>query len=192
MSENVFSIAQAAIAAAKPATNGTAVDVVFRAMHGFYGQLWLSKFATGQVGADGADAGVLNAKLIWSHGIRQFSVGTVKAALRQCIERHPEFPPSLPQFVSLCRANAPRAVFKPELPMSGALVAEHNKSAREKLREMRAALRAKQQEAETPQPGLPALFAAIADAVRCAGGNESAELIRLDRLVERVAPKVVA
>lgn len=192
MAENVFSLAQAAINRAGQAQGTAAADAVFRAMYGFYGRLWLSKFASEQADANGADTGIAAAKPIWDYALRNFDLPTVKAALRQCLDRHPEFPPNLPQFVALCNANAPRAVFKPQLPMSGALVAERNKSAREKLRAMRAELRTARQSEQPAEPGLPALFAAIADAVRCAGGDESAELVRLDRLFERVTPRVVA
>lgn len=176
MSDNVFSLAAAAVGKVPEATAPNAADAVFRAMHGFYGQLWLSKFATGQADADGADAGVVSAKRIWAHGLRDFDATTVRMALRQSLERHPEFPPSLPQFVGLCRANQPREDYRPALPMSGALVAERSKAEREKLRELRQRLRG-----DVPATtGLPALFAAIADAVGCAGGDEAAELRRLD------------
>lgn len=177
MSDNVFSLAAAAVGKVPEATAPNAADAVFRAMHGFYGQLWLSKFATGQAGPDGADAGVVSAKAMWAHGLRDFDAVTVRHALRQCLERHPEFPPSLPQFVGLCRANQPREAYRPALPMSGALVAERSKAEREKLRELRQQLRGDVREPET---GLPALFAAIADAVGCAGGDEAAELRRLE------------
>lgn len=176
MSDNVFSLAAAAVGKVPEATAPNAADAVFRAMHGFYGQLWLSKFATGQAGPDGADAGVVSAKAMWAHGLRDFDATTVRMALRQCLERHPEFPPSLPQFVSMCRANQPREAYRPALPMSGALVAERNKAEREKLRELRQRLRG-----DVPATsGLPALFSAIADAVSCAGGDEAAELRRLE------------
>lgn len=177
MSDNVFQLADAAIRAAKvepPMPN--AADAVFRVMHGFYGQLWLSKFATGQAGPDGADAGVVSAKAMWAHGLRDFDALTVRHALRQCLERHAEFPPSLPQFVALCRANQPREAYRPALPMSGSLVAERSKAEREKLRALRRGLRG-----DAPATsGLPALFASIADAVGCAGGDEVAELRRLE------------
>ena len=179
MSDNVFQLANAAIRAAHaepPMPH--AADAVFRAMHGFYGQLWLSKFATGQAGADGSDTGVVSAKAIWAHGLRDFDSGVVKLALRQCLERHPDFPPSLPQFVALCRANAPREVFK-ALPMSAELYAERSKEAREKLRELRQRI----QPVARATGGLALLFEAIADAVKCAGGDEIAALRRLDGML---------
>lgn len=180
MSDNVSNLAEAALRSAASAPSPNAADAVFRAMHGFYGALWLSKFATGQTGADGADAGVVGAKAIWAHGLREFDGATVRAALRQCLDAHAEFPPSLPQFVQLCRANTPRASFKPTIDMSGELVAERNKAAREKLREMRQSLR--RQSAVRQGEGLALLFSAIADAAGCAGGDASAELLRLERM----------
>lgn len=181
MSENLHSIAHAAIHSARqPAPLFDVADAVFRAMHGFYGQLWLSKFATGELDDKGSDKGVLGAKTMWAHGLRGFDAGVVKAALRQCLERHPEYPPNLPQFVALCKANAPREVFKPALQMSGDLIAERNKDAREKLRRMREEFQSSQAKA----PGLPLLFAAIADAVKCGGGDEAAALRRLESMVK--------
>lgn len=154
------------------------VNNIFKVFHGFYGNLFLSKFSTGEVDAQGGDAGIVSARQIWGHGLRHFDAGTVKAALAQCLERHFEFPPSLPQFVSMCRANQPREAYRPALPMSVALVAERNKAEREKLRELRQKLKD-----EAPAAaGIPALFAAIADAVGCAGGDEVAELRRLEGL----------
>lgn len=181
MSDKVSSIAEAAIRSGMQQPVPNAADAVFRAMHGFYGQLWLSKFATRQTGPDGADAGVMGAKAIWAHGLKDFNAETVRAALRQCMERHPEFPPSLPQFLSMCRANAPREVFKPAITMSGSLIAEYNKAHREKLRELRE--RIKTERGMAAKTGLPALFAAIADAVACAGGDEVAKLRQLERML---------
>ena len=89
MSEHAFSVAEAAIRnGATHEVPMSAADAVFRAMFGFYGNLWLSKFAIGQLDDDGSDAGVTSAKSIWAHGLREFDVGTVKVALRQCLEHH--------------------------------------------------------------------------------------------------------
>ena len=115
MSEHAFSVAEAAIRnGATHEVPMSAADAVFRAMFGFYGNLWLSKFAIGQLDDDGSDAGVTSAKSIWAHGLREFDVGTVKVALRQCLEHHPEFPPTLPQFVALCKAAMPRKTWAEE------------------------------------------------------------------------------
>ena len=78
-------------------------------------------------------------------------------------------------------SGQPREAYRPALPMSGALVAERSKAEREKLRALRQRLKD-----EAPAPvGLPALFAAIADAVGCAGGDEASELRRLEGMFVR-------
>lgn len=149
-----------------------AVNNVFKVMHGFYGNLFLSKFATGSVDASGQDQGVVSARQIWAHGLRDMDAATVKAALAQCVDRHPEYPPSLPQFMALCRANQPRKVFDTKaLGMSGALSGQYAKKARDSA--LKAVRKTK---------GLDLLKLAIADAVGAAGGDEAAELARLDRM----------
>lgn len=146
---------------------------VFRVMHGFYGNLFLSKFATGEVKADGSDGGVASARAIWAHGLRDFDLSTVKTALARVMDAHPEFPPTLPQFVALCKACAPRPVYREALPPA--------KQDPEIARKALAAMK-------TSKPvspitgGLDLLKQAIADAVRCAGGDEASELARLDRM----------
>lgn len=87
---------------------------VFKVLHGFYGNLFLSKFASGQVDESGADQGVTSAKSIWAHGLRKYGAGVVKTALNSCLTAHPQFPPSLPEFVALCAAHQPRQTYAEE------------------------------------------------------------------------------
>jgi hypothetical protein len=163
---------------------------VFMVLHGFYGNLFLSKFATGSSNETGEDQGIANARLVWAHSLSEFDVETVKLALRRCQTAHPEFPPSLPQFVALCAAIQPRQVYRPPMPTTPAL--EMSPEAREELRakerERLAALAQRLKEAPADSP-LTLLKQAIARAVADAGGDEVAELLRLDRLL---APKVAA
>ena len=169
-----------------------AVNNVFKVFHGFYGNLFLSKFSTGEVDAQGGDAGIVSARQIWGHGLRNFDAGTVKAALAQCMAPHPEFPPSLPQFVALCRANAPREAYRapqPVIGMSQELRSQYTAKAR-------AAATARLEQIMTIKTGyievsqdLTGLKLAIANAVACAGGDEVAELRRLDAMF---APKAAA
>lgn len=182
---DVANIAAAAVnrAAAQPAPTEGANNV-FKVMHGFYGNLFLSKFATGQIEAR-EDLGIVSARQIWAHGLREFAAGTVKAALAQCLERHPEFPPSLPQFVQLCRANAPRATYKPATPAIG--VSQELRSAY--ARKMREAIAKHEQKARDRavghveiEEGLDGLKRALANAVATAGGDEVAELRRFDAM----------
>lgn len=172
-----------AVAALQPAAanDGSAADAVFRAMHGFFGQLWLTKFATGQVLADGSDAGVQGAKRMWAHGLRSFDAATVKAALHELSEAAGEYPPSLPQFIALCRSHQPRKATVLALP-NRAPNGEAALAEREKLR----ALRADAAAHAGPLEGIPTLIAAVADALGCAGADEAAELRRMNALFERV------
>jgi len=100
------------------------------------------------------------------------------------MEAHPEFPPTLPQFVALCKACAPRQVYQhAALPMSSALQAEKSKAARDAaLKSIKpvAALGA------APQ-GLQILKQLIAQAHGEAGGDEAKELARLDRAYPEIA-----
>lgn len=155
---------------------------VFRVLHGFYGNLFLSKFATGDVGPEG-DRGVLGARQIWAYGLREFDAGTVKAALAQCMERHPEFPPSLPQFVALCRANKPREAFdhgQPRIGMSQELRSHYAARARAIIEKHTIKVAALATGHKELPPGLDGLKQAIAQAVACAGGDEVRTLRRLD------------
>ena len=169
-----------------------AVNNVFKVFHGFYGNLFLSKFSTGEVDAQGGDAGIVSARQIWGHGLRNFDAGTVKAALAQCMAPHPEFPPSLPQFVALCRANAPREAYKPAqqaIGMSQELRSRYAAKARATATaRLDQVMAAKAGYIELPQ-SLDGLKLAIANAVACAGGDEVAELRRLDAMF---APKAAA
>jgi hypothetical protein len=165
---------------------------VFKVMHGFYGNLFLSKFASGQLNDAGDDIGVINARSIWGHGLVTFDELTIKTALSNCMDRHPEFPPSLPQFVLLCRAATPRKVYRPAVPeieMSQGLRSEYARKAREI--NTKHAERAQQRVTGfIPLPmSLDGLKQSIAQAVALAGGDEAATLMRLDR---ELAPREAA
>lgn len=153
---------------------------VFMVLHGFYGNLFLSKFSTG---ADdgGEDQGIANARRVWAYSLREYDAETIKDALRRCQQHHPEFPPSLPQFVALCAAAKPREAWRPPpsqpaIAMSTELRDKRRAEARQKATE--AAHR--QMEAMKPS-GLDALKQLVAKAVGEAGGDEVAALLRLDR-----------
>jgi hypothetical protein len=159
------------------------VNNVFKVLHGFYGNLFLSKFATGDVDPQsGEDRGLASARNVWGHGLREFDASTIKTALGRCIERHTEYPPNLPQFTQLCMACKVREVYKlPEQPaigISDELRAEIIAAQRQKARELAEEIRA----AQAPKE-LDALKQAIASAVAAAGGDEAMELLRLDRML---------
>lgn len=177
-------IQAAAVGAGQPqaSIDDTGIRRVFMVLHGFYGNLFLSKYATGSV-EDGEDQGISNARKVWAHGLRDFDAETIKAALRRCQIAHGEYPPSLPQFVALCAAIKPREAFKPPpLPaltmspeLAEARIREHRQKAAELLESMKA----------PKETGLDLLKQAIASAVREAGGDEAAELVRLDRILTK-------
>lgn len=154
---------------------------VFMVLHGFYGNLFLSKFSTGSV-ENGEDQGIANARRVWAHSLREYDQDTIKAALRRCQTQHTEFPPSLPQFVALCAAAKPREVFRPTpgqpaLEMSDELraqrLAEHRAKAQEAADKLIGA---------RAVDGMDMLKQAIAAAVGEGGGDEAGELLRLDRM----------
>ena len=167
-----------------------AVNNVFKVLHGFYGNLFLSKFATGQADQAGEDQGIVSARQVWAHGLREFDVTTVKAALSRCIERHPEFPPSMPQFVQLCVACKVREVYRTDLPalaMSSELRSRYVEQARERIDQARQRI-VERESGYIPLPrGLDGLKQAVARAVACGGGDEAAELRRLDLMLARRA-----
>lgn len=177
----------AGIGSGQPDPEDVGIKRVFMVLHGFYGSLFLNKFSTGSV-ENGEDQGMANARRVWAHSLRDFDGETVKLALRRCQQAHPEYPPSLPQFVSLCSAIKPREVYQPPAPpaltmapeLREKMIAEH----RQKLAELQQSIKDQPQTA-----GLDLLKQAIARAVADGGGDEAAELLRLDRLL---AAKVVA
>jgi hypothetical protein len=162
-----------------------ATNDVFKVLHGFYGSLFLSKFSTGQLDDKNRDMGIAGARAVWAHALREYADAEVITALDAVKVAHPEFPPNLPQFLALCRAAKPREVYKPEQPalgMSQQLRSEYAARARavnEKYAQRAIDRKTGYVELECTLSGLKQ---AIANAVACAGGDEVAELLRLDRM----------
>lgn len=91
---------------------------IFSELQGNYGTRFLSQWQTGQALPDGRDAGLVNAMAMWARKLGGFS--DQHQAIRSVLDSLPENPPSLPEFVSLCReaarrltASAPRLGHKP-------------------------------------------------------------------------------
>lgn len=185
MSELSHIAQSAARAIAAPQAEPLPLDVVnniFKVLHGRYGNLFLSKFATGELDERGKDKGIASARKVWAHDLRVFDAKTIGRALDLVPATHPDFPPSLPQFMTLCRAETPAK--RPEtlqVEISGAALAQATKQAREaaiaRINASRRAIKVEQ-----ASDGLDALKQAIANAVATAGGDEVAELRRLDHL----------
>ncbi|GAB3358006.1 hypothetical protein GCM10027513_08140 [Giesbergeria giesbergeri] len=170
-----------------------AVAWLWRMMHGTYGSLFVSRFATGEIedkGPDrGKDKGVLAARQVWEASMRNFSPDTVKTAFRQAVQVHSEFPPTLPQFVALCHANKPRQTYRPAAGAAIEMGQPLRSAYAAKAREINACYdakgysRATQTQPDDSVGGLDLLKQAIAQAVACTGGDEAIELMRLDRLL---------
>ena len=77
---------------------------IFRELQGNYGSRFLNQWKTGQTTRGGADAGVQNAMRIWARKLRGFADQV--QAIESVLEHLPSDPPSLPEFVALCRASA--------------------------------------------------------------------------------------
>ena len=90
------------------------VRKLFILMHGAYGNLFLSKFSTGEKDAQGKDKGVRAAMKIWDASLRKFAGDVIETAAGRLSQAHPEFPPNLPQFERLCDAAAPRQTYAEE------------------------------------------------------------------------------
>jgi hypothetical protein len=159
------------------------VKRVFMVLHGFYGNLFLSKFSTGAV-ENGEDQGIANARKIWAHGLRDFDGETIKTALRACQSHHGEYPPSLPQFVALCAAARPREAFRAtnRIGMSDELRSRYARQARAIIAKHEEKARKREIGFVPEATGLDGLKQAIANAIGTAGGDEGAALLRLDRM----------
>jgi hypothetical protein len=169
---------------AQPAADETIVNNVFKVLHGYYGNLFLSKFASGVTDAAGRDKGVASARSVWAHKLRMFDEATVVTALEHCQGRHPEYPPSLPQFVALCAAAMPREVYQPTnaIGMSDELRSQYARQAREII----AKHEAKAERRRTGYMPLPVTLDGLKQAIACAvgeaGGDEAGALLKLDRM----------
>jgi hypothetical protein len=174
-------VAKSGIGGPQQSIDDAGIKRVFMVLHGFYGSLFLSKYATGSL-ENGEDQGISNARKVWAHSLREYEAETIKGALRRCQSVHAEFPPSLPQFVALCAAIKPREAYAPPplpaLTMSPELREERMRQHRQKAAELAQSLK----DVET---GLDLLKQAIAQSFAEAGGDEAAELLRLDRMLAR-------
>lgn len=174
---------------AQPSADEAIVNNVFKVLHGSYGNLFLSKFASGVTDSAGRDLGVASARKVWAHRLGRFDESIVVKALEQCQDRHPEFPPSLPQFMALCSAAMPREVYRADnaIGMSDTLRSQYARQARAII-EKHEARKTRRATGYVPlPPTLDGLKQAIASAVGEAGGNEAATLLRLDRMFDRSA-----
>ena len=75
---------------------------VFASLQGMYGSRWLDMWRLGQTRpSDGADLGLLNAQQTWAKGLAHIPAYAISAAIEACSAK--PFPPTLPEFLDLCR-----------------------------------------------------------------------------------------
>jgi hypothetical protein len=88
------------------------VAKIFQELQGNYGSRFLNQWKTGQVLPDGSDLGHVNAMATWGKKLAGFA--SQPERIRRVLDDLPADPPSLPQFVELCRMARPDD--KPALP----------------------------------------------------------------------------
>lgn len=155
---------------------------LFMLFHGWYGALFLARYATGDTGVDGKDRGTMSAMLVWQSRLAAFDGEVVRAAAERCETDHPQYPPTLPEFVAICRAVKPRVTTQEQfkIQMSEGLRSSYTARARA---EAMARYRANERAAEgavATDDGYPGLQQLVASAVSLAGGDEVAVLRRFD------------
>lgn len=86
-------------------TNRKRIDRLFLSFSAFYGQLWRSQFKNEEF--------INFMKNQWGQALEHIEDKHIEEAAIQCRENK-EFPPSLPQFIEMCRnAKNRRLLFKP-------------------------------------------------------------------------------
>lgn len=115
---NVATLAAAAIQQAQAQPEALQVAPVIRKLfillHGSYGNLFISKFSTGEKDAQGRDKGIRAAMKVWESKLAQYSADVVETAAGRMTAAHAEYPPNLPQFEVLCIAAMPRQTYAEE------------------------------------------------------------------------------
>ena len=89
------------------------VRKLFILLHGSYGSLFTSKFATGQMVGD-HDKGSISAMRVWDAKLSRFAPDVIEAAAGRLSAAHPKHPPNLPEFEALCEAAEPRKTYAEE------------------------------------------------------------------------------
>ena len=91
------------------------VRKLFVLLHGAYGSLFLSKYATGEKNEAGGDKGVAAAMLVWDSAMAKFAPEVIEAAVKRLMAENPEFAPNLPQLEKVCEAITPRKTYAEEV-----------------------------------------------------------------------------
>ena len=81
------------------------INKIFATMQGHYGSRFVNMWKTGDALPNGQDAGYANAQRTWAEKLAGFEEHP--ECIKYVLESLPETPPTLPQFLELCR-RAPR------------------------------------------------------------------------------------
>ena len=100
---------------------------IFSAMQGYYGSRYTNMWKTGELLANGEDAGHVNMMRVWAEKLGGFQ--DHPECIAHALENLPEHPPTLPVFIDLCR-RAPR---KEPLKLVHSLTPEEIKRNKERL-----------------------------------------------------------
>lgn len=86
------------------------VDRIFDRMQGYYGSIWVDRWRTGEIDNSGRDCGLINAKVTWCLELGGFcdEPERIQRAIESCRSRN--LPPTLPEFLDLCRQAQPNPV----------------------------------------------------------------------------------
>ena len=87
---------------------------LFLLLHGSYGNLFTSKFSTGERDANGKDKGIRAAMMVWEAALSKYPPDVIEAAAARLTTECPEFPPNLTQFEAICKAVMPRKTYAEE------------------------------------------------------------------------------
>ncbi|MCQ9378823.1 hypothetical protein [Methyloversatilis sp. XJ19-49] len=93
----------------RPPLDAKLVDRLFDRLQGLYGSLWLDRWRTGETmelpGGAKADKGMLLAKAQWAMELSGFADKDGQQRIAKAIDacRHRTMPPTLPEFLELCR-----------------------------------------------------------------------------------------
>ena len=78
------------------------VEEIFKRLHGRFGNVFLAKWACGQLNAAGEDIGVVNAKTVWGSELRGYTPDELKRGLSAKFD----YPPGCDEFQAACRPVA--------------------------------------------------------------------------------------
>lgn len=150
-------------------------------LHGMYGNPLIDKWRTGKL-VDGQDQGITSAQAVWLATLKPYDWPTIARAAEACGERHPQWPPTAPEFEALCKAFRPRKVLPHANAKQIGVSEEYRTELRERSRRELAEMRAKRAGEMGPRAeGLPGLLALCAAAVGAAGGDQATWLLEAER-----------